>query len=286
MGNLDFLARAAPKSGSSLFDRFAKRILEQEATIADHALNDRLTKNLVMKYVHAEQKLNDLNEQKNRFLGIAAHDLRNPLVSIRGFSELLLEGGLDEESRKEFLGLINTLSDETLTLLNDLLDISVIESGKFNLSMETGDLVEIVRTKARLQEPVAANKKIKIETSFDKAPDITFDKSRIGQVIDNLISNAIKFSPSGTTILVSVTVKSDVIETRVKDEGQGIPDKEIDKLFGEFQRTSVTPTGGEKSTGLGLAIVKKIIEAHNGLINVTSKVGEGSEFYFTLPLNL
>ena len=231
-----------------------------------------------------------LNEQKNKFLGIAAHDLRNPLASIRGFSELILGDASRPLSRhqKEFLGFIRTLSNEMLQLVNDLLDVSVIESGKVDLNPKTGSLSRLVGEWVRINRMVATKKKITIHQDLARLPEFRFDPGRIAQVVDNLLSNAIKFSNPGSKVYVSLRLRdalnSSAATLSVRDEGPGISGEDLAKMFGEFQKLSARPTGGEKSIGLGLSIVKKIVEAHNGSITVESTPGSGATFHVTLPL--
>lgn len=236
------------------------------------------------------EELQNLNEQKNRFLGMAAHDLRNPLATIRGLSEFLLEEDsnkeeISEEGSKEFLQIINSTSHEMLHLVNDLLDVSQIESGKFDLRLDQSDLSELVKKKAVLLRIMAAKKKIALDIHAESVLVCRMDKERIAQVIDNLISNAIKFSPEKTTVRIETAADGAMAKVTVQDEGPGINESERHKLFGEFQKLSARPTGGEKSSGLGLAIAKKIVEAHKGEIGVENTNGKGSSFYFTLPLN-
>ncbi len=230
------------------------------------------------------EELRKLNEQKNRFLGIAAHDLRNPLGSIRGFSDFLLEGGLDEETSQEYLRNISGASSDMLILLNDLLDIAQMESGNFDLHLANADISEMVGTRAALARLSAAKKDIAVEVHLQEGLVCLMDQDRIAQVVDNLISNAVKYSPHKTIVRVETSREGGMARVTVRDEGPGIKENERHKLFGEFQKLSARPTGGEKSTGLGLAIAKKIAEAHQGHIGVESEAGKGSAFYFKIPL--
>ena len=241
---------------------------------------DEFHKSLELKV----EELRNLNEQKNRFLGMAAHDLRNPLGSIRGFSDHLLNGGLDAGTSKEFLRIINTASNEMLNLLDNLLDISQIESGKFDLHLDAADISEVAEKRVALLRIMAAKKNIAIEVDAEKGLVCIMDKVRIAQVVDNLISNAIKYSPERTAVRVETAKNGGMARVTVRDEGPGIKENERHKLFTEFQKLSTRPTGGEKSSGLGLAIAKKIVEAHYGGIGVESTNGRGSAFYFTVPL--
>ena len=228
------------------------------------------------------QQINDMNEQKNKLLGMAAHDLRNPLGSIRGFSEMMLSDELDEESSQELLSLIHKISNEMLDMVNDLLDVSHIESGKFNLDLKGCDLSELVQERVKLATRSAEKKDMQIVADFQKIKHINLDAGKMGQVLDNFISNAIKYSPLGTKIQCTLVAMGDAIHMGVVDEGPGISEDEQSNLFGEFSRLSTRATGGEKSTGLGLAISKRIVEAHGGKIGVRSNLGKGSEFYFEL----
>ena len=239
-------------------------------------LNDEL--------VDKNQQLIDLNQIKNKFLGIAAHDLRNPLAVIIGMSQLIAKKTLDENKREHFLTSIYRTSRQMLNLVNDLLDVAIIESGKFDLHIETADLQVVIKERLELLDWVASKKMIKLHAQFDAALVFQFDSNRIGQVIDNLLSNAIKFSPPHTSVFINCVINNGNVDILIKDNGQGIPENEQDSLFGTFAKTSVRPTDGEKSTGLGLAIVKKIVEAHQGSIKVQSTMGEGSTFVVTLPV--
>lgn len=227
--------------------------------------------------------LQTLNEQKNEFLGIAAHDLRNPIGVILGISKLLEKQTGDEH--KKYTEIISSTSSTMLQLINDLLDISKIEAGKLDLKKNETDYIAFIERNISMNEFFAKNKNISIQCDLEMQHQIlSFDDGKIEQVLNNLIGNAIKYSNSGTTITVKVFKENNQIVTQIIDNGQGIPEKEINDIFRPFKRSSVRPTNGESSHGLGLAIVKKIIEGHNGEVGVSSVVGTGSNFYFTLPI--
>jgi len=230
------------------------------------------------------QKLGALNLEKDRFLGIAAHDLRNPLSSMRGLSQLMLEMPLEPAQQREFLETIQRTSDEALALVNDLLDVSVIESGKLELRRGEHDVAELVRRRLHLLEAHARRKDIDVQVDAEGAHPASIDPARFAQVIDNLASNAIKYSPPGSVVRLSLRSTDGRLELAVKDQGPGISDEDQAKLFRSFQKLSAQPTGGEKATGLGLAIVKKIVDAHEGTINVESEMGAGSCFTVSIPL--
>ncbi len=266
-------------------------ILSVEKSLEKYRLkrqNIQLLEDLAVKNRELEnsnKELVCLNNLKNKFLSIAAHDLRNPLTSIRGLSEILVGeafGPLTAE-QEEYLTIINTTADEMLSLVNDLLDVSVIESGKLELRPALDSLKDSLEERLKIITVIADRKGIRIEATLAPVPDVVFDSNRISQVIDNLLSNAIKFSPANSTIHITLAEAGNGVRVSVRDEGPGIPPEERARLFGEFQRLSAQPTAGEKSTGLGLAIVKKIIDAHQGFMEVESEVGLGSIFSFTLP---
>ena len=254
---------------------------------------EQVNRELVMTQRELEQKnieLARLNEQKNYFLGMAAHDLRNPMGAIYNSSDLLIEedlGPLNDE-QKEMIAAVKNASEFMLNLVNDFLDIAHIESGKLTLKKEDVDIFSLIKTNVQFNQNFAVKKQISLDfqyTDIESLPMISLDGSKIQQVMNNLISNAIKYTHSGGAIQVILEKKDDQIHIAVRDNGQGIPEDEIQNLFAPFQRTSVESTAGEKSTGLGLAIAKKIVNAHNGEIWVKSQVGEGTTFHISLPLS-
>jgi hypothetical protein len=242
---------------------------------------------LVVARIQDIDRLKNLNELKNKFLGIAAHDLRSPLALVRSYVEMIQEPDFCEDSdkRKYFYSKIDKTTKRMFKLINDLLDFSAIESGNLSLEKSKISLSGFLKETINNNILTAQAKKIRIAGEIPSdLPELEIDERRINQVLDNFITNAIKFSSEDTKIIVKAEIIDDMVKISVIDQGQGIPDEEQVKLFSEFGKTSVRPTGGEKSTGLGLAIVKKIVAAHGGEVGVKSKVGKGSTFYFTLPL--
>ncbi|HMO04064.1 MAG TPA: ATP-binding protein [Kiritimatiellia bacterium] len=232
------------------------------------------------------QELLELNELKNRFLGMAAHDLPNPLAVISGYQQLLMDeaaGGLSAEQRAS-LGIIGQATRDMLNMVDTLLDVSAIEAGRLVIKAEVVNLRSFLEQR-RINGMLLSNRK---HIDFTVAgPDGVsvwrFDPYRISQVIENLLSNAFKFSMPGTAVELAVRGGPEFLELVVTDHGPGIPDAEMDRVFCAYCTTSVKPTGGESSTGLGLAICRRIVEAHGGTISVRSKVGEGSVFTVLLP---
>lgn len=231
-------------------------------------------------------QLSQANTAKNRFLGMAAHDLRNPLASIRGLAEFLRDGTVGQLTPEQ-LDLVKTIHDASqsmLTLVNELLDVAAIESGKLQIVRRPGSLSGLIAKAVYLANIEAARKNTRINFTQPATPDqANFDPDRLKQVIENLLSNAIKYSPPGSTITVDFAVTPKGLEFAVKDQGPGIPEGERDRLFKDFSRLSVKPTGGENSTGLGLAICRKIVEAHGGEISAKNLPSLGCEFRVILP---
>ncbi|HVQ36394.1 MAG TPA: hybrid sensor histidine kinase/response regulator [Pyrinomonadaceae bacterium] len=225
------------------------------------------------------------NKIKNEFLGIAAHDLRSPLGSIRSMAELLLDekDQMERAEAREFLGMIQSTSNQMLTLVNDLLDISRIEAGKIELKLETVELRPYLAEIEKYNQMLGRRKRIQLEVNCEEdVVEGRFDPERIRQVLNNLLGNAFKFSPPETTVTLAVRFGGD-LEFSVTDQGLGIRSEELPLLFGAFHRTSTRPTGDEQSSGLGLSICKQIVEAHGGTIGVESSHGQGSRFHFRLP---
>jgi signal transduction histidine kinase len=228
-------------------------------------------------------QLSAANAAKNKFVGMAAHDLRNPLASIRGLSEFLRDGNLAPEQR-ELVELIHGASQSMLDLVNELLDVATIESGELKLDPQPCNLADLLRGCAFLQNIHAAKKNSRILLPDDEGAPVAFvDVAKMRQVVDNLLSNAIKYSPPGSEITVVYRNDPGVAGFAVRDQGPGIPDHERDRLFRDFGRLSAKPTGGESSTGLGLAICRKIVDAHRGSIAAENLSNGGCEFCVVLP---
>ena len=232
------------------------------------------------------EKYVELNDLKNKFLGMAAHDLRNPLHAIKGNIQIIKEKMLGEVNEKqvESLSLIESTCDKMLNIINNFLDVSAIEAGKFQLKKEQVKIKEYLKKVFEFNYQLAKSKSIELKLDLEEnLPEINLDKIRISQVLVNLISNAIKYSHENTTITIKAAKKNNMLEINIIDEGQGIPEKELTKLFDFFSKTSVKPTGAETSTGLGLAIAKIIVNEHGGKIWAANNPQKGCTFSFSIP---
>ncbi len=227
----------------------------------------------------------ELNNEKSEFLGIAAHDLKNPLVAIKGFGEIIQhDDELTKEDLEEFAGTIVESSERMFDIITSLLDINKIEEGRVNIKYEVASANEIVST--LLKQNIESAKRKEIVISFNPLKeDVEFstDRTLISQVLDNIISNAIKFSPIGKPVEVSIFDKKDSIIFEVKDNGPGLSSEDKLNLFKKFSKLSARPTAGENSTGLGLSISKKITEMLGGNIFVESELGSGAKFKIEIP---
>lgn len=234
-------------------------------------------------------RLSELNIEKNRYIGMVAHDLRNPIGIAESFSNLLKEeiNVISKNKLIEYLDIINNRCVFSIDLIRNFLDVSKIEAGIFDISLTWQEYISFVKENIKHDEILAHNKSQKIVVKTNrKSILLNFDKNKIEQVLNNLLSNAIKYSLPNTVITIEISVVDNSVITKIIDQGQGIPEHELPYLFHAFQTSSVKATANEKSTGLGLAIVKKIIEAHQGTIHVESEVGKGSTFYFKIPLKI
>lgn len=236
----------------------------------------------------SQLKLKQANELNINLLGMASHDLKNPLSSILMSCEMINNFDNTNLTKDQLLALDNIKkhSHKMLLLIEDLLDISSVETCEVKLNKTNENIETFLNDQLNSMHLQAKKKDIKIILEIESdMPDIKIDIERMSLVLNNLISNAIKFSYPNSTITVKASCENDHFILSVIDNGQGIPKAEIKKLFKPFTRTSVKPTAKEKSTGLGLAIVKKIVDLHDGIIKVYSEENKGSEFTIFLPLN-
>ncbi|MBM3132817.1 MAG: PAS domain S-box protein, partial [Chloroflexi bacterium] len=240
----------------------------------------------------AYEKLKELDKMKDNFLSTVSHELRTPLTSIKSFAEILLSYDNDRETQKEFIGIINEESDRLTRLINDVLDISKIEAGRVQWQPGELNISEIIESAVNATRSLFGQAHLKVEVDTDpNLPTVWADKDRITQVVTNLISNAIKFTPQGGHVQIEAEgIKSETIEgfeivkVSVADTGIGIPPDEQGRIFEKFHQVGDTLKGKPKGTGLGLTICKDIIEHFGGRIWVESELFKGSTFSFTLPV--
>jgi signal transduction histidine kinase len=250
------------------------------------SLNSELA-NAQRELARKNAELAEAVREKNQMLGMAAHDLRNPLGVIVGMVEVLEEELADSLSaqNRELLGRVAHSAEYMLGLIDDMLDFTRINAGQLELVLQPVDIANLIRENLAFNSILASKKGSQLRFEAETSPPLlNLDARRMQQVLNNLISNALKFSVAGGTITVSLRRGADEVTIAVADQGQGIAADELGKLFKAYSRTSTKSTANEKSTGLGLAIVRRIVEAHGGHIRVASELGQGSTFFVSLPM--
>lgn len=233
----------------------------------------------------AMNQAQEANRAKDAFLSSMSHELRTPLNAIIGFSQILMAKPDTPESVRSFVDKINLSGKNLLSLVNTILDFSKIESGKMEIHKTHFSMVELIKEVNVLTEPMAEKKGLKCIADLDENLEIYADRQLIKQVLINLVTNAIKFSPDGERITFKHHHEENGECFSLCDRGHGIPKEKIATLFDPFTQIREHQSESIKGTGLGLAIVKKIIELHDGELWVESVVGQGSCFNFTLPSN-
>ncbi|HEV8180784.1 MAG TPA: PAS domain-containing sensor histidine kinase [Candidatus Angelobacter sp.] len=252
-------------------------------------LSEQYTAELTLKNEQLEARNREVeraNRLKNEFLASMSHELRTPLHTIIGFSELLgeqLEGPLGEKQQR-FVGHILQDARHLLELINEILDISKIESGRLELKREPFDFSQCVEEVLAGIRHQAATKNITLENKNRFHDSLYADRLRVKEILYNLLSNAVKFTPEGGRVWVEAFREGDSLHVSVCDTGIGIPEKEHPSIFEKFYQVGDARGGTREGTGLGLPITKHLVELHGGTINVESRPGQGSSFRLTFPL--
>ena len=254
------------------------------ATAAPIRRNDGTMTGIVMVLRDVAQQ-REIDRMKTDFISSVSHELRTPLTSIKAYAETMLEdSNMTDETRREFLQIINEESDRLTNLINGILDISRMESGTIEIIRKPVNVVMVAKNAAASLEHVAGKRKIRLQTNIaEYLPELTGDENKIYSVITNLINNAIKFTPENGTVSVSAQFVNNELVIKVSDTGMGIPKDAMPKIFGRFYRVH-RPGKQIQGTGLGLAIVKEIVTRHDGRIDVESEIDKGSTFTVYLPV--
>jgi len=279
--------------GSRLSIAFDNVILYQQLHEANTQLEDRVAQR-TRALTQANRRLSTqwmrlqrANAFKNEILGTVAHDLKNPLGVILGRTEMLTELIGAASSKENVIAQVDHIREATrrlTSMVDHLISDAMADAFDISIRREAVDLAALVAEVAEANRPMAQNKQQTISVSIPAARITMCDSDRVREAIDNLVSNAIKYSPIGGRIALQVDGDDDNTIIRVTDEGAGLSPEDLSRLFGRFQRLSAKPTAGESSTGLGLSIVKKIIDMHGGLVSARSEgPGQGSTFIISLP---
>jgi len=224
-----------------------------------------------------------LNLAKNEMVSLVSHELRTPLTAIRGYSDMLLKYDLVQEKGRKFLSTIVEESDRLGHLIQSFLDIAYIESGRQKVTKTDIEIAPMFRDLQSVLTPVAAAKGIQLQTSGEEPMRVHADRTLLYQALTNLVSNAIKYSPSGTRVQLGVSNGSGEVAFKVEDQGCGIPEEEAGKIFDKFYRRANKETLEQSGFGLGLAFVKEVALRHGGEVTVVSEPGKGSLFTLRIP---
>jgi PAS domain S-box-containing protein len=254
--------------------------------ITERRKADAERERLLLELADQNERLRELDRLKDEFVALVSHELRTPLTSIRGYLELVLDeeaGALTDEQR-QFLGVVERNAHRLLALVGDLLFLAQVEAGKLSLEVGAVDLSSIAAESVETARPLAEEKDITLTLATGPLALIAGDRARLAQLLDNLISNGVKFTPSGGRVDVRVRGLRGKAVIEIRDTGMGIPAAEQEHLFERFYRTSQATEQAIPGTGLGLAISKAIVEAHGGQIVVASGEGTGSTFRISLPI--
>jgi signal transduction histidine kinase len=231
------------------------------------------------------EQLRDLDRMKDELVALVSHELRTPLTSITGYLEMVVEDGLETltPNQQKFLATVSRNVERLTTLVNDLLFLATLDAVGLELNLAEADINQLLAEAAEAARPAAERKQIEFNLETDRLAPIVCDRARIAQLVDNLVANAIKFTPEGGQVSIRAAHTDNAIGISVKDTGIGIPAEELPRLFGRFFRASNAADSSIPGTGLGLAISQAIAEAHNGVITVESSVIQGTTFRLQLP---
>ena len=228
------------------------------------------------------ERLEKLNNDKSHFVSLVSHEFRNALTGIQGFSETIRDEDLTPEDVRDFANDINRDAKRLARMINDLLDLERMEAGRVEFERAPVDLGALAAEAVEAAQLTSPSHTLRLEAE-PALPEVSADADKMTQVLVNLISNAIKYSPAGGEVLVSVQATTEGVRVRVQDHGLGIPEQELERVFERYHRLEGGRPRDIRGTGLGLAIVKQIVEAHGGRIDVESREGEGSTFTFVIP---
>ncbi|NPE30151.1 transporter substrate-binding domain-containing protein [Methanococcoides sp. SA1] len=281
---LDFLS----KDGKKIPVEINASYIEYDGKPADMAIIRDITERKKAEHALQEKiKAETMNLEKSKFLANMSHELRTPLNAVIGFSEMLLLGtfGTLNEKQTKYVSNINSSGKHLLDLIDDILDISKVEAGKMELHPEEFEVSSAIEEVSILFASIAEKKRIEITADIaDNNIVVEADKIKFKQILYNLLSNSLKFTPDNGTIVVSANVKNEMLYVSVKDSGMGIAKEDIRAIFRPFKQLEEMSSKVQQGTGLGLTLVKRFVEMHGGEIWVDSEVGKGSTFTFTIPL--
>lgn len=277
-----FFMRSTTQRLSILMDN-TRRLAKRQDLNIEISGQDEIAE-LDQSFHKASDELRQLEEFKQQLIGVVSHELKTPLNSMQVSLALLSEGAtgvLPEKALKKVQGLESNVV-RLIRLIGDLLDIEKLQSGKFELNVREVDLSAVIQSSVHTVKALAEEHRVEIESDCRELK-VLADYDRLVQVIVNLLSNAIKYSPENSPVRIETNEDNSLVELRVVDQGRGIPETHLEKIFERFQQVDESDATVSGGTGLGLSICKEIINEHGGSIWVTSTVGQGSTFWIRLP---
>ena len=296
---LDEEYRLVRRDGSTVWVRDAMSFIGDESgsvaysqgyllDVSNRKANEEKLDQLLAREREQNEELRELDRLKDEFVALVSHELRTPLTSIRGYLELVLDnasGDLTDEQR-QFLNVVERNADRLQRLAGDLLFVAQVEAGSLALELGHLDAAEVGAEAVEAAQPAAGQKGLELRLVGDPHAELVGDRARLAQLVDNLVSNAIKFTPSGGQVEVAVRNAGSNVTIEISDSGMGISAEEQKRLFQRFFRTAAATTQAIPGTGLGLAISKAIVDAHEGTIELESSEGNGTTFRITIPAHI
>jgi signal transduction histidine kinase len=262
-----------------------RQLAEERGALLEAERAARTEAEAVQQLLSAQnERLRELDRLKDEFVSLVSHELRTPLTSIRGYIELLLEDGKPGTNERRYLEIVDRNSKRLLELVSDLLFLAQIEAGKLGIERGQVDLSKVVEECIETSSPVADSRGIELAAKVERVPRLEGDRARLAQVLDNLVSNGLKFTPTGGRVEVRLSAQNGAALLEVDDTGVGIPVDEQQHLFERFFRSSSATENAIPGTGLGLTITKAIVERHGGEIEVESAENAGTTVRVRLPL--
>jgi len=277
-------------TGAAVIARDVTHVKRQQRQLESLLAKERVARadaeNAQRALAEQNERLRELDRLKDEFISLVSHELRTPLTSIHGYLELLLDGGAGElaPAQERFLTVVERNSKRLMQLVGDLLFMAQVEAGKLALDLDEVDLTEVVTECLEHAQPLADDREIELVADVSETPSMLGDRSRISQVLDNLISNALKFTLRSGRVSLSISAVGNDAVIEIADNGVGIPASEQDRLFERFFRSSTATEQAIPGTGLGLTIAKTIVERHEGSISIESAEGAGTTVRVRLPV--
>ncbi len=256
--------------------------------VSDRKANEAKLDRLLARERGQNEELRELDRLKDEFVALVSHELRTPLTSIRGYLELVLDGASDNltDEQRQFLTVVERNSDRLQRLVGDLLFVAQVDAGRLALELGHLDAAEVGAEAVEAARPAADHKGLELRLGGDPHAQLIGDRARLAQLVDNLVSNAIKFTPAGGHVEITVRSGNGNVTIEISDSGVGISEHDQERLFQRFYRTPSATSQAVPGTGLGLAISKAIVDAHEGTIQLESSEGHGTTFRVTIPAHV